>query len=147
MADLSACIAAIETSEDCEREYGEGQPLHLDPNNLDEEVESNDLLRLTHAYGDDEGTDGTGSSDDIGIHAFESEVGEYIVTNEEEEPCKDSTCEIERQQLTTGVGLEEELSEPPQPKHIENDVEGILTEVGMTEHVGEQRPGMREEVV
>ena len=49
--------------------------------------------------------------------------------------------------MTAGVGAEKELTEPPQPKHIENNVERILTKICVAEHVSEERPGMHKEVV
>ena len=142
VADLSACIASIEAREHSECKNHECKPLHLDPNDFDEKVKSYDLLRLVHTDGDDEGADGTRCPDDIGIHSFQLEIGEDIVAKQEEETCEDAAGEVERQQLTAGVGSEEELAEPPQPKHIENYVERILTKVCVAEHVGEERPGM-----
>ena len=96
VADLSACIASIKAREHSERKDYESQPLHLDPNNLDEKIKPNDLLRLIHADGDDEGADGTRCTDDIGIHTFQLEIGKYVVAKQEEETCKDSTGKIER---------------------------------------------------
>ena len=113
MADLSACIASIEAREHSESKNHECKPLHLDPNDLDKKIEADDLLRLIHADSDDEGADGSRCPDDIGIHAFQLEVGEDIVAKQEEETCEDAAGEVERQQLPAGVGAEEELAEPP----------------------------------
>jgi len=142
VTDLSAGIASIEAREHRERKDDECKPLHLDPNDLDEKVEPNDLLRLIHADGDDKGADGARSPDNVGIYAFKLKVGEDIVAKQEEQTCENAAGEIERQQLPAGVGTKEELAEPPQPKHIENDVKRILTKVCVAEHVGEERPGM-----
>ena len=97
VADLTACIASIEAREHSERKDDKCKPLHLDPNNLDEKIKPDDLLRLIHANGDDEGADGTRSPDDIGIYTFQLEIGEDIVAKQEEETCEDAAGEVERQ--------------------------------------------------
>ena len=147
VADLASGIAAIETGEHRECQDDESQPLHLEPYHTDKEVEPNGLLRLTHGDGNNQRTDGARCPNDVREETIELEIGEDVVAKQEKYPSKDAAGEIERQQLTAGVMLKEELAEPPQPKHIENEVERVLSEVSVAEHVGEQRPGMHQEIV
>lgn len=145
MADDASGIVAPEAQK-IEQQYSYTYPLDLSPDDFDEEIDANHLFALSHGYGYDEAEYTARCTYEIGIVTVVLEVGKNVVAKDEKEAREETTAQVERDELATGMGTQKHLAEAPEPQHVEDDMEGVLREVGMAEHIGDERPWTKAQI-